>query len=180
VDGARHTRRWALVGSAVLLVVSSVLLGLEWRHPDAFRAGGGWGVSNDQWPTNKPLYVGMSYEHRDASGTVSIHSARAIGMRDSADSIIDFLVCTIDPEGGVGAVGIVGPAEIQRECRALEPAEGATLELNADPHQQLVLAVTLTRAGGISLRGVELTYSHGWRRGTQRIGGEVEVHTRGA
>jgi hypothetical protein len=58
------------------------------------------------------------------------------------------------------------------------PVEGATLELNADPYQQLVMAVMLTKAGRVHVEGVDLDYSHGWQRGTQRIGGDFDVRHR--
>jgi hypothetical protein len=52
------------------------------------------------------------------------------------------------------------------------------LELNADPYQQLVMAVMLTKAGRDHVEGVDLDYSHGWQRGTQRIGGDFDVRHR--
>ena len=60
-------------------------------------------------------------------------------------------------------------------CDALVPADGATLRLDADPMQQVVMAVTLRQPGRVRVDGMDLEYTLGWQAGTQRIGGEVVV-----
>ena len=168
-----------MVAGVVLLVVAGLaVVGWVWRHPTAFREAGGWGLSHRSWPVDTPLYIGMTYETPDAEGRVTIHAARAKEVRDSANSVIDFFVCTVDATSGVGAIGAVPESDIHDECSSLVPAEGASMELNAKPRQQVVMAVSLARPGRIQVRGVELTYSHGWRRGTQLVGGEIDLRTR--
>jgi hypothetical protein len=49
------------------------------------------------------------------------------------------------------------------------------MRLNAEPPQQLVVEVRLAPSGQVSIQGLEVTYSHGWQRGTQVIGGDVEI-----
>ncbi|MDP3892242.1 hypothetical protein [Nocardioides sp.] len=169
-----------LIGLMTLAVLAGmVALGWVWRHPTAFGEAGGWGVSNSSWPLGTTLYVGMTYEPPEATGEVVVRSAQPRVPLDSADSGIAFFVCTVDSSAGVGAVGTVGESDIQEECSSLRPAEGASLTLNATPREQLVMAVTPHQRGRLTVRGVDLTYSHGWQRGAQLIGGEVELESHG-
>jgi hypothetical protein len=166
---------WTL---ALALVAGLAVLGWTWRHPTAFPEAGGWGVGSHQRPVGAPFYVGMTSENHDARGTVTIHSARAHVVRDSAAAEIEFFVCTVDPSSGVGSIGAVPQSEIHHECSALVPAEGAKMRLNATPRQQVVMAVSLSHAGRVKVEGLDLDYSHGWQHGTQRTGGEVDLGSR--
>ncbi len=171
----RRRPRWVTWAAAVLLLAGLVTLGWFWRHPTAFPESGGFGIGHDDLPLNTPMYFGMSYQAPGASGEITIHSARANVVRDSAESRIELFVCTIEASADVGGIGAVYEAEAKRSCSSLVPAEGATLELNADLLQQLVIAVSLTEPGQVEVQGIDLNYSHGWQRGTQRMGGDVDV-----
>ncbi|HET7736559.1 MAG TPA: hypothetical protein VFK52_11320 [Nocardioidaceae bacterium] len=176
--GPSHWRRAVL---AVALASCLAVLGWFWRHPEAFDDAGGWGVGSDSWRVNAPMYVGMSYAQPDAEGTVRIHSVKAADLSAPSDAVIEFFVCTIDPDGDASAIGAIGDP-ISDACASLVPAEGAKLDLDAKPMQQLVVAMTLPTPGRLSMTGVDVTYSYGWRRGTQRIGGDIDLKaaTRGA
>ena len=169
----RRTLWVTSVAAGTVLVAGLAAAGWSWRHPAAFTEAGGWGVGHKDLPLGVPLYLGMSNEDRGTSGVVSIHAARPHVVSDSASARIEFFVCTIDESAGVGAIGTSLGSDIHDYCSALVPAEGATLELNADPPQQLVMAVSLTNAGRVQVQGIDLDYSDGWQRGTQRIGGDV-------
>lgn len=162
----------------MVLLAGLAAAGWWWRHPAAFTEAGGWGVGNKDFPLGVPLYVGMSYEERGASGAATIHAVRTHVVSDSAGARIEFFVCTIDKSAGVGAIGTYRGSTIHHDCSSLLPAEGATLRLNADPRQQLVMAVSLTHAGRVQIQGVDLDYNYGWQHGTQRIGGDVDVRHR--
>jgi len=157
------------------LVLALTLVGWTWRHPAVFHDAGGWGVGSKTWDVNAPFYVGMSYEKPDAEGTITIHSVHAVDLSAADDAVVEFFVCTVDPKGGSSAIGSASEASIRGECSSLVPAAGATLELNAHPRQQLLVAVTLPHPGRVKLAGLDVSYSHGWQRGTQRIGGDVEL-----
>ena len=170
------TPRGALAWVGVIAAVTGLTaLGLHLRHPPAFDEVGGWAAGVENRDLGDPLYVGMSYPHDDAEGTITIRSARANVVRDSADAEIAFYVCTIAPLTGVGAIGSGSEKDIQEYCDSLVPAVGATLRLDAQPMQQVVMAVTLRQPGRVRVDGMDLGYTLGWRAGTQRIGGEVRV-----
>ena len=170
-------RRLATVAVVLILIAGIAWLGWTWRHPDVFPEAGGWGVRNKHFPIGEPLYVGMSYEDETATGTITVESARARVVTNTADAKIEFFVCVVDPASGVGSVGAVRQDDFEDECPSATPVEGAALELklNATPREEVVIAVTLSHAGQIQIEGFDLTYSRGWQHGTQHIGGEVDL-----
>lgn len=172
-------RRLLILGLALVILASLVTVGWVSRHPGAFREGGGWGVGHERWPASTAMYVGFSYEHKHARGAVTIHSVEANVVADSSNATVDFFVCTIDPAADVGAIGSANERSIRQQCSALVPAEGATMQLNAEPRQQLVIAVSPSHAGQVEIHGADVTHSHGWRRGTEFIGGEIQLRSRG-
>lgn len=99
-------------------------------------------------------------------------------MGNSSGAMIDFFVCTVDQSAGIGSIGSVLGDEIQNECLTLVPAEGARLELHATPRQQVVMAVTNAHPGRVRIVGMDLSYTHGWQRGTQRTGGTLVLRSR--
>jgi hypothetical protein len=171
-----ETPRRALVWVLVIAAVSGlVALGLHLRQPTAFNEAGGWATGVENRDLNDPLYVGMSYAQDEAEGIITIRSARANVVQDSADADIEFYVCSIAPLAGVGAIGASNEKDMHDFCDSLVPADGATLRLNALPMQQVVMAVTLRHPGLVRVDGLDLDYTLGWQAGTQRIGGEVLV-----
>ena len=171
----RTPRTWRLgIGAVVVLVLAgAVLVGWTWRHPTVL-ADEQRRVGASTAP-GEPVYVGLTFpgERDDA---VEIDHAEV----DDAPGGIDvaFWVCTIaDPE--LGAIGAAHEDDVDETCSTLEPAEGATLSLGTDPRQQLLLAVTPVTRGlvEVEITGVDVTYSHGWQHGTQRLGSEVSVRS---
>jgi hypothetical protein len=171
-----RTLRRGLVGALVVAAVSGLAaLGLHLRQPTAFRETDGWAAGVEDRDLGDPLYVGMSYPEDDADGTITIRSASANVVENSAGADISFHVCTIAPHTGIGAIGSSNEKDMHEYCDALVPADGATLRLDADPMQQVVMAVTLRQPGRVRVDGMDLEYTLGWQAGTQRIGGEVVV-----
>jgi hypothetical protein len=152
--------------------------GWEWRHPQAFHEYGGWGVGNRALPRDNALIVGMTYQPLDATGTVSIHAARAKVVVNTAAATFDYYVCTVDTSQGIVAIGSMFESDLDKDCSSVVDVEGATLDLDVDAHQQVVLSVTTHQPGRVVVRGMEVDYSTGWRSGTQLVGGEVRLRTR--
>ena len=170
------TPRRALVFALVIAAVSGLAaLGLHLRQPTAFRETDGWAAGVENRDLDDPLYVGMSYADDDAEGTITIRSARAHVVENSADADITFYVCALAPLTGIGAIGSSNEQDMRELCDSLVPADGATLRLDAQPMQQVVMAVTLRQPGRVRVDGMDLEYTLGWQAGTQRIGGEVLV-----
>ena len=179
IRSRRNLRRAALAAVLVTVVlVGSGFLGWTWRHPQAFVDAGGWGTGLGEKQVGDTIYVGMSYPRNRDGGHVTLHGGRVNVSSGSDNADVDLLVCTLDPDARVGAIGSYVGDNIHDDCSALEPIEGQRLDLQYAPmRQQVVLAVTLTHRGTVKVSDVTLVYSDRWQRGTQRTGGEVVVST---
>lgn len=179
-SSAANPRRWwfrGVLGAFVVLALIALgLLVSVWRHPSAFPEAGGWGVGKRHQKINEPVFVGMTFPYGDAEGTVSIDTVKGHAVTDTAAAELAYFVCTIDTSAG-GALGTGSQADVDEFCSTLTPADGATLSLG---REQLLLEVTPTRQGVVKIHGLDVTYTHGWQHGTQRIGGDVEVLTVGS
>ncbi|MFC6286186.1 hypothetical protein ACFP3Q_07020 [Nocardioides sp. GCM10027113] len=159
----------AVVG--VLVVAGLARVGWEWRHPEAFVGYDGVGIE-DTWPADEWVHIGVSPRADGARGLVRIHSVRADVLDNTAGAEITFQVCHLAGDAGAD-IGSVREPDLRSMCASLVPAEGATLDLDAEPLQQLVMGIRLDGPGRLAIRDVELGYSHGWQRGSQRIGDGV-------
>jgi hypothetical protein len=160
---------------AVAVTVATVWLLWTWRHPEVFRAiDAGYAMSAQNPKATRPMYYGMSSELSDSTGKIVISDVKALVGAGGDGARIRFYVCTIDPEGDAGSIGSVSRPALRDECATVVPARRATMELNAHPRQQVVMSVQMSQPRGITIRGIRLTYKHGWQTGTQTIGPSVE------
>ncbi len=174
-----RTPRWIVLWLLAPIVVAAlVILGDRWRHPTVFPEAGGWGTGSRNFPVGVPLYVGMTYEQQGERGTVTIRDVHAHIVRNTSGATAEFFVCTIATRSDSGAIGSVSGDEIHDYCQTLVPATGARVELNAQPLQQVVMAVTNAHPGRVRIAGMDLSYSHSWQRGTQRTGGVIVLGSR--
>ncbi|HEU4566417.1 MAG TPA: hypothetical protein VFR99_00180 [Marmoricola sp.] len=171
---AKRRRALLFVVAVAVVAVAGMVL-WNWRQISVYPKTGGWGAGSHTWSVGRPIYFGMSYEPHDAHGTITIRSARANVVHDSANARIVFQVCTIDPGEEIGAIGSSDERGIRKYCSSLVPAAGATLKLNARPFQQVVMAVTLTRPGEVEIDGMNIDYERGWQRGSDLTGGTIVV-----
>lgn len=123
------------------------------------------------------MYVGMSYDRHGEHGTVTIHEVSADLAENSSAAQIRFFVCRVGGTRTIGAIGIVDQAEMNSSCLSLEPAREAEVRLGRAPMDQIVMAVTPTRPGRVTVRSLRVTYSQGWKTGTQKIGGHITFRT---
>ena len=177
-----HTRRVParrlLAGAGVLsLLLAGSALAWEWRHPDLFaEPPPSKSASSDRWPVDEPLFVGMTYEHRDAGGTITIDRAEANVVTNTAAARIEFFLCVVaDGSAGLGSIG--GWTGVREVCGELTPVEDSMMRLNAKPRELVVMGVTATQPGLIEVAGAELSYAYGWQRGSQDIGEYVSLKT---
>jgi hypothetical protein len=177
----RAPRRTQLLASAVALLVVGglVWLGWVWRHPNAFQAAGGWGVGSEHKDVGETLYVGMSYPQKGRDGeTVELRDGRVSIETGAEIADAELLVCTIDPDANVGAIGTAVGESIDEFCTSLEPIDGTELDLTYAPmSQQVLLALTLTAPGVVTVSDIVLSYADGWQRGSQHVGGEIWMTT---
>lgn len=175
--GIRRVWLAIAVGLAAALVSAGLAVAWHWRtHPDVFPDyGNGMGATlNEQ---TRSMYFAVTYPDPRVGQRITIESASPRIVENTAEATVDFYVCTLDvKEIGPGALGAADPREFARVCPDPVPVDaGVELNVGAEPPQQLMMAVTVHRPGLLRTRGVDLTYSHGWRTGTQAIGAHVEV-----
>ena len=123
------------------------------------------------------MYYGMTSELPDSTGKIVISDVKALVVGDGDAASIRFYLCTIDPKGDAGSIGSVSGPALRDECATVVPAHGATMELNAHPRQQVVMSVQMSQPDAITIRGMSLTYKHGWQTGTQTTGPSVEYRS---
>jgi hypothetical protein len=165
-----------IVGAVLVLALAAGLLALgwTWRHPHAFSDAGGWGMGGEEHRIGETLYVGMSYPAERDGGRVELLDGQVNFSRGAEVADAELLVCTLDPAAKVGAIGSTRGEDVLDYCTDLDPIDGRQLDLHYAPmRQQVLLALTLTARGTAVVQDISLTYKDGWRRGTQRTGGEV-------
>ncbi len=155
-------------GTVVLVVVLVGVLVLvwQWRSPRAFHGEGDVIGMYSQVGTTAVLDMGNPRRDLDPSD-VTIHAVEP--QLISGKATVDVLVCHLGPESpGLGAGR---GRDLARFCTDREPAEGARMTRD----DQLLLRVRSDAPGRVVVRGIEVTYSHGWRRGTQLTGQTARV-----
>jgi hypothetical protein len=167
-----HHRRGLITGAALVvaaLIVGGLVTGWRiYRQPAVF-----YGVPDivSTWgarPVGTPMSWGMSDAHEGVDPEdVSIVSATPNVLVNTANATILVRVCTIDRTSGVGGIGSV--SDLHRWCTRLVPPDGATMRLGAFA-DQLVVTIVPRQPGKVLVKGLHVTYSHGWKRGPQDIG----------
>lgn len=164
VDGPKGPRRRTV---AVLLVALTVVLfGVwQWRSVDAFYIHGNGVAMPVPVGATALLGVGGPREGMDPA-TLTIQSVEPQVVE--GDAAVDVVVCHSRPgAGGLGAA----QGGLGRFCASHETADGARM----GPEDYLILRVRSDQAGPVVVEAVKVTYSHGWRRGSQVLGLTAEV-----
>lgn len=161
------------------LLGAAVLAGLGWAwhwhtHPAVFPSSGN-GIS---WESSRErtLFIAATYPYPGDGERVTIEAVSP-RVLESTGASFEFFVCTVDLEGAdVGAIGAVNAREFEQMCPDAVPAvAGTELDVGAAVPQQLVMGVSVERSAILRTAGIDLTYRHGWQRGTQDIGEHLTV-----
>lgn len=169
-SGGLSRQRWPSRRGAVVVVVGVLVLVLvlawQWRSPRAFHDHGNGIGGYNQVGTTALLDMGKPRSDL-APSELTIHAVEPQVV--SGNATVDVLVCRYGSRStGLGA----GQGrDLDRFCADREPAEGARMTRD----DQLLLRVRSDEPGRVVVRGVEVTYSHGWRRGTQLTGPTARV-----
>jgi hypothetical protein len=155
--------------SIFVVLLATVLLaaGLwQWRSPNAFLEQGSTTVTM-YTPIGTTANLGLASPRQDMDPAVlTIHAVELQVVKGTAS--IEVVVCrTGAGKAGIGATR----GRIDRDCESHESPEGARLRAL----DQLVLRVRSDEPARLIVKGVKLTYSHGWRRGSQVTGQTVDV-----
>ena len=148
----------------------------NWRiHPDVFPSHGN--TMAMPLPSGEDTaMIGITDMDNDPEGgeTVTIHAATPRVVKNTADATFEFYVCTL-PDNGMAVLALHG-RRFAKNC--LEPvrlSDGTRLDTSRSARQQLVMMIDFHKPGVVTTRGVDLTYSHGYQRGTQAVGTHLRV-----
>jgi hypothetical protein len=153
----------------MVLILAAVAVAVsvwQWRSPDAFgESGAGISLYNQVGTT---ALVEIAMPRRDMNPDVlTLHAAEPQVAEGKAT--VDVVVCHTGSERGdrLGAAR----GRVDRYCKPHEVPEGARVS----PDDYLILRVRSDEPGDVVVDGLKLTYSHGWRRGSEETGSTVEV-----
>jgi len=165
--------RIRVVGALVVVVVASGgIAAYHWRtHPDAF---GRYGVSMfTPVPVGQELHVGMtSLGPGVEPRTVTLHDARPRIVQNTSGAKVSFSLCR--ESGPLGA----DTAPLDEYCAEVVPLDDSEMEVSPDTGDLVVMTIRPTQPGSVRIRGMDLTYTDGWQRGTEHAGPVVRVRTR--
>ena len=172
----RNRRRLATFAVAVAfaLVVVAISLVIRWHdHPKVFYPDNSSGIG--EWAdvsAGHPMSFGMSWpQHRDGS-SASIDWALPVVTTNTAAAQVTVRVCILATPHDVGGVGSV--SDLSGTCSRLDDPAGASLRLGSFA-DQLVVTITPERPGVVVVRGLLVSYSHGWQHGTELVGDNIRV-----
>ncbi|MEN8704592.1 MAG: hypothetical protein ABF306_00510 [Nocardioides marinisabuli] len=173
-----HRFRWTAVGLALALGAG----GAAWwvTHPDVFGDAGGYSLSTAREEVGTSYYAGLVSPPLDAERReLELRSATPVVAKNTADADLEVYLCEVDP--GQGAVGVgsqrTAPTDV---CSTFERVtDGTRLVVGGgEAYQELVIRVQAAQPGVVEVRGIELSYRDGLRRGTQVTGGHLTYRAR--
>lgn len=174
---ARVSRAWRtafVVSLAVVVLAGLVSVGWLWRHPGIFPAQGGYGIDMERASGTTLIGLGPIDLDGVSPRTITLHAVEASVVDDSGDAAVRFLKChpRSTEQSSLGTGNLRQAAEL---CDLTEVTDGTRLVLADEGQDFLLLQVRLARAGTLEVEGYEVTYSSGWRTGTQLTGPDIKV-----
>jgi hypothetical protein len=166
---SNRARRIAFVLILGVALIASVLA-LRWRsHVEVFQdAGNEMGMLIHPGP-GQAAVVGMTYPRDDENNQrVTVTAARPNVVVNTADATFKVQICV--RRAGVGAISADDLRNLGQYCAHVVPAKGASMWVRGARPDQVIVTVTPRRPGTVRLRGLHLTYSHGWHHGSQNTG----------
>ena len=173
-------RRVVVVALAGVVLVAGLAWAWHWRtHPDIV-PGNGAGMRMTLDDQRRSVFVTVTDPSPGEGETVRIDSATPRMLQNTAEATVEFFVCRLDLRGANhSALGAVGPRHFAGVCPDPVPVvEGTELAIGAEPPQQLLMRVVVESPGRLRIDGVDLTYTHGWQRGTQTVGPRLVIRSR--
>lgn len=178
------TLHWVRRRAWPLALVTALLLGVGsagwWAtHPDVFDDVGGYG-SRSERDSGRTMYFGIvTTSLHDERRDLELRSVRPVVRANTADAELTVYLCEIDPDARFGSV-MAQRVPPTKTCSTFEPVTEGTRFLTGkgSPHQQLVLEVRTTRRGVVKVKGAEVSYRDGLRRGTELTGGYLTYRAR--
>lgn len=166
-SASQVSRRKLLVMVLALLCAVASVLFWQWRSVGVFDVQGNE-VSWDLEVGETGL-VGLTWPGQDISPSVlTVHSVEP--QMTEGNLPVEALVCHRWSNGDV--IGTVPGNEIDQYCKTYPAAVEAQMGAN----DQLILRVSSDEPGSAVIEGIKVTYSHGWRRGSQVTGPTVILH----
>jgi hypothetical protein len=170
----RRVLAWA---AASVLLLAAVVAGAWWLfHPDLLSYGNAIHASDVAVGESMLFDSGISPATVDDSGTstprtVTITKIVPRVQTNEAEAGLTLWLCTRAGDTGVGSVaGDVRSRYCDPATQILDQAGAFTYD-----RQQILVEITPSRPGQVVLRGFDVTYSDGLRRGTEHAGNRISL-----
>jgi hypothetical protein len=146
----------------------------------------GYGVGIPASVAQRTFYFGnelvaeRAISHPKDSGTLSINisSITPVVLENTANADVTVAHCVLARPGAGVISG--GPKEAAAKCSSLTPFRSGSVTLGfAKGSDDIVIAVTVHKAGLVRIAGVEVHYSSGLRHGSQHTGAQLRIRTKG-
>ena len=110
-------------------------------------------------PAGARVWYGVTASGEGQEGTVTLRGATARIDEGRRRADVRFAVCRVARGRGIVAIGSV--ADLQPACAEVEPVEGARIDLQREPAEQLVMGLAVDRPGRVHVRAVDVAYRRG-------------------
>ncbi|MCW2789553.1 MAG: hypothetical protein JWP56_1856 [Aeromicrobium sp.] len=161
--------------AAVVVVLIAVVAGYVfwWSKPTAF---GGWGDEvGATVKVGQTLNVDMGLTY--SAEVVSLHHARPVVVKNSADAELELVACRYTSETVVG----LSLGSLDSSCSAVVPLAGRRFPAPTSD-ESIILRITPRIPGDILLEGVSINYTRGWKHlwqtGDEQSGFGVSIKAR--
>ncbi|MDN4161106.1 hypothetical protein [Nocardioides abyssi] len=162
---------------AIVLVILTGVGALIYRssEPTAFDSFGNGMAMRLPEDGSRTLLVDVGYA--SSTETVTLRSARAAVVQNTANADIEFFVCGIRQRVGASF------DPVEQVCSGTTAIGGHRFVIGSEK-ETVMMAVTPRRAGQVVLRGAIIEYARGarhlWQTGEERIGPVVRIETKQA
>ncbi|HTW17905.1 MAG TPA: hypothetical protein VMF51_22450 [Nocardioides sp.] len=178
-SNARRRRLATAAGLAAAVVgIAGAAAAWHWHtHPDALSDVG---TTTMKLRPGETAYAGVTFPDPDDSASITITSASAKVVENSADARTRFFVCALDTDRpDSSAIGVVDATTFSHLCPNPEPVvPGIELDLGTGRPAQLVAAITVNHRGNMRAEGVDVSYEHGWQNGTQTVAANLFIRAK--
>ena len=170
-----------LACAVVLLVFTSVTAAVwitHWRHSFSpalvkYPIGGAStpGTAGHTLVFDDMVDESSVFSHPNHPGTLTLHisSIRAVVHGNTSAAKIIIEKCVLSAEGHV--LDGQPASDARGRCATLRPFHSGTVKLGYDPGDvDILIAIQPVHAGTVDVHGVKVSFTAGWRSGTQHTG----------
>ena len=118
----------------------------------------------------------LNHPHESGELSLNISAARPVVVENTAGASVSVVRCVLASNGD-GPEG-QGPLETRQQCSSLSPFQSGPVTVGfSRGDDDILIAVTPAHSGVVRVHGMRVSFSSGWRHGTQHVGPEIRTRT---